>query len=260
MQKYSTSFSRSTRLFPPAIRRYIYAIYGLVRIADEIVDGYKGSNALIILNELEQDVYRALESAYSANPVVHAFAITAKKFDIDKPLIEPFFVSMRMDLAPQHYTKNLYETYIHGSAEVVGLMCLKVFVDNDDTLYSALQEGACHLGAAYQKINFLRDLAADTKELGRFYFPGYTLQTFDEAAKHAVINDIKQDLAAASQAIPKLPLTARRATKLSSVYYAALLTKLEHTPITTIKSTRVRIPALHKTWLYVSLIPGLTHE
>lgn len=260
MEQYSTSFSRSTRLFPMEVRRYIYAIYGLVRIADEIVDGYKGTDKGLVLNDLEQDVYHALDSGYSVNPVVHAFALTAKKFHISKTLIEPFFASMRMDLKPVPYTLKRYETYIYGSAEVVGLMCLKVFVDNDQHLYDELENDARRLGAAYQKINFLRDLAADKKELGRFYFPGYTFDSFDEAAKLAVIDDIKNDLSTARKTILKLPSSARRATKLSSKYYTALLSILEYTPIDTIKIKRMSVPTFHKTWLLLSTIPGLSHE
>lgn len=260
MQGYSTSFSRSSRLFPAPMRRSIYAIYGIVRIADEIVDGYKGGDALTLLDELERDIFRAVTNGYSPNPVVHAFALTAKKFDIDMSLIKPFFDSMRMDLETMHYTEKRYKTYIYGSAEVVGLMCLKVFVNNDNQLYNELRSQACHLGAAYQKINFLRDLAADSKELGRFYFPGYTFESFDERGKYAVISDIKNDLAVAARAIAKLPVGARKATRLSSSYYSALLSKLERTPIEVIKSKRIRVPTLHKTWLYVSLIPGLSRE
>lgn len=260
MQRYSTSFSRSTRLFPVTIRRYIYAVYGLVRIADEIVDGYDGNDKDLVLDSLEQDVYRALDSGYSTNPVVHAFALTAKKFHIDKTLIEPFFSSMRMDLELIHYTPKLYETYIYGSAEVVGLMCLKVFVSNNQDLYRELESDARKLGAAYQKINFLRDLAADNQELGRFYFPGYTFDSFDEAAKSAVIDDIKKDLSSAHKAVLKLPASARQATKLSSKYYTALLSILEYTPIDTIKLKRMNVPAFHKTWLLLSTIAGPNHE
>jgi len=147
---YSTSFSLSIRLFSPALRPHIYAIYGLVRVADEIVDTYMGNNALELLNELEHDTYRALKSGFSANPIVHAFAHTARQYDIQKNLVAPFFTSMRMDLTPQTYTKNNYETYIDGSAEVVGLMCLKVFGGN----FEKREPGARRLGAAYQKLIF----------------------------------------------------------------------------------------------------------
>lgn len=252
MKRYSTSFSRSTALFPATIRRHIYAVYGLVRVADEIVDSYHENEAGTLLDELEQDVLRAVQLGYSANPIVHAFAQTSRTYGITKELIEPFFTSMRMDLSPQVYTQKLYETYIYGSAEVVGLMCLRVFCEGDDVLYKTLESGAKHLGAAYQKINFLRDLAADSKELGRFYFPEHTITTFDEAAKQEVVRDCREDIAQAQAAIGNLPKSAQRATQLSSRYYGALLDELEKTPIDVIKKKRVRIDNLRKTWLTIT--------
>jgi phytoene/squalene synthetase len=223
-----------------------------VRIADEIVDSYHEKDAGTLLDELERDVYRALQLRYSANPIVHAFAQTAYEFGIEKSLVEPFFTSMRMDLTPQTYTKELYEIYIYGSAEVVGLMCLKVFCAGNDTLYKKLQSGARSLGAAYQKVNFLRDLASDSSELGRLYFPGYTLATFDEAAKRAVIADCRSDLQKATAVMNYLPKSAKRATELSSRYYTALLDELEKTPVDVIKQKRVRINNFRKTLLTVT--------
>lgn len=252
MRRYSTSFSRSSALFPAHTRRHIYAIYGLVRVADEIVDSYHEKNAGTLLDELERDVSRAITFGYSANPIVHAFAQTSRTYGITKELVEPFFASMRMDLTPQTYTKKLYETYIYGSAEVVGLMCLRVFTEGDDAKYEALEKGARHLGAAYQKVNFLRDLASDSKELGRFYFPGYTLDTFDESAKQDVVADCRNDLKHAAAVIDDLPKNARRATRLSSRYYSALLHELEKTPIEVIKEKRVRIDNFRKTLLRVT--------
>lgn len=223
-----------------------------MRVADEIVDSYHAVEAGTLLDELERDVYRAVRLGYSANPIVHAFAQTSRTYGITKDLIEPFFTSMCMDLAPQVYTKKLYATYIYGSAEVVGLMCLRVFTEGNDVHYKALENGARHLGAAYQKVNFLRDLASDSKELGRFYFPGYTLDTFDEAAKKEVVRDCRNDLRKAAAVIGDLPKSARRATQLSSRYYGALLDELEKTPIELIKKKRVRIDNFRKTWLTIA--------
>jgi phytoene synthase len=255
MHGYSTSFSRSTRLFPLTIRRHIYNIYALVRVADEIVDTYKGTDAKIMLDELVHDVYRVITGVYSTNPVVHAFGITARTYDINDELIAPFFASMRMDLIDQTYTEKKYKIYIYGSAEVVGLMCLKVYCP-DTSDYEAVKAGAMRLGSAYQKINFLRDLAADTSELHRMYFPGYTLETFDETAKRTVVADIHKDLSDAQLSIEKLPGSVRRATQLSVRYYKALLQKLEATPVSIIKNKRIRINDGHKLWLSLQNIVG----
>ncbi|USN96238.1 MAG: phytoene/squalene synthase family protein [Candidatus Nomurabacteria bacterium] len=249
--RYSTSFGMSSRLFPQAMQKHIYAIYGLVRIADEIVDTYKGADAATLLDDLEATTYASIQSGYSTNPVVHAFARTAALYNIDKSLIGPFFASMRMDLHPQTYVPENYQKYIHGSAEVVGLMCLKVFLDGDKERYDALRDGAAALGSAYQKVNFLRDMAADYKELGRLYFPGVSYEEFDDTAKQAIVDDIKQDFAKALPALQQLPVTSRRATMMSYVYYAELLKKLENTPADVIKTTRIRLPSRRKLTLMV---------
>ena len=249
--RYSTSFGMSSRLFPKAMQKHIYAIYGLVRIADEIVDTYKGADAAQLLDDLETITYASINSGYSTNPVVHAFARTAAMYGIDKPLIAPFFASMRMDLHPQTYTPSYYQKYIHGSAEVVGLMCLKVFLGGDQERYAMLRDGAAALGSAYQKVNFLRDMAADYKELGRLYFPGVTYDAFDEMAKRAIVDDIKQDFTKALPALRQLPVSSRRATMMSYVYYSELLSKLEATPAEVIKTTRIRLPSRRKLTLMV---------
>ena len=253
---YSTSFGISSRMFSQEIRHHIYAVYGLVRIADEIVDTYKGVDARQILDNLELETYEAMKRQYSANPIVHAYALTAKKYDIDKKLIEPFFESMRMDLTPRLYTSNDYLRYIHGSAEVIGLMCLKVFCTGDNTKYEELRVGASALGSAYQKVNFLRDLAADYKQLGRLYFPDVTYENFDEEAKQAIVRDIKDDFKVAYTSLQALPLSSRRATMMSYVYYFELLKKLEQTPVDVIKSRRVRLPSGRKTVLLLKALLG----
>lgn len=244
--RYSTSFGISSKFFSSDIRLHIYAIYGLVRIADEIVDTYKGPDAGDLLNELESATYDAIKSGYSVNLVVHAFARTARMYGIGEILIKPFFDSMRMDLTPQLYTDNDYKRYIHGSAEVVGLMCLHVFLGNDKKRYDALRDGATALGSAYQKVNFLRDMAADYKELGRLYFPRMTFESFDETAKRQIIADIKNDFDKAIASLRKLPPSSRKATMMSYVYYNELLKRLERTPAETIKTTRIRVPSRRK--------------
>lgn len=255
--KYSTSFSSSTSLFQKDTARHIYAIYGLVRIADEIVDTYKGDGAESLLDDLERDVTAALKRHYSTNPIVHAYVTTALEFDIDPALLEAFFASMRLDLSPQTYTKKLYQTYIYGSAEVVGLMCLTVFVGGDKTLYKKLSGGARALGAAYQKVNFLRDLASDHADLDRLYFPGHTYDSFDEAAKQTIIADIEKDITLARTVIPQLPADAKRAVSLSLAYYHTLLRKLQRTRIEQIKSRRVRVSNTYKWLLCVGVRMGV---
>lgn len=249
--RYSTSFGISSRFFSKDVQPHIYAIYGLVRIADEIVDTYKGSDAPQLLDDLEQTTYDAIKSGYSTNPIVHAFALTARAYGIDHTLIAPFFYSMRMDLEPQNYSPANYKKYIHGSAEVVGLMCLRVFCNGNNTTYDQLAPGAAALGSAYQKVNFLRDLAADYQELGRLYFPDLTFDTFDDSAKQQIVDDIKSDFTLALPALRRLPSSCRKATLISYVYYNDLLQKLEQTPAATIKTTRIRVPSRRKLGLMI---------
>jgi len=247
--EYSTSFGLSIRLFETSLRPHIYAIYGLVRVADEVVDTYDGKDRLQVLDDLEKQTMAAIVTSYSTNPIVHAFALTARQYDIDASLIEPFFESMRMDITPKVFDQQLYDTYIYGSAEVVGLMCLKVFTDNA-SLYSQLEKGAGKLGAAYQKINFLRDIAADAEGLGRWYFPISSFATFDEKAKKIIVRDIEKDLAAAAKAIVKLPASSQKAVSLSYDYYSELLKKIKATPADQLRKKRIRVNSLQKTILF----------
>ncbi len=248
--RYSTSFGLSSTLFDTDIRGDIYAIYGLVRIADEIVDTYRGEDAGEQLNDLENDTYRAITAGYSANPVVHAFALTARRYHIDQAVITAFFASMRMDLGEYTNTKRNYEKYVYGSAEAVGLMCLSVFINGDHARYEALAAGARALGAAYQKINFLRDLAADKGELGRWYFPDCTFESFTDADKTAITSDIRSDIKQARSALAKLPRSSKRAVTLSLSYYDRLLEKLEHASVGELREQRLRIPDITKLFLY----------
>jgi len=253
--EYSTSFGLSIRLFETSLRPHIYAIYGLVRIADEIVDTYKGEDRLQLLDDLEAHLKSALVSGYSPNPIVHAFVTTARYYDITDTLIAPFFTSMRMDITPLKFDRKLYDTYIYGSAEVVGLMCLKVFTA-DANQYDKLQKGACHLGAAYQKVNFLRDIAADAEGLGRWYFPTGSFETFDEKTKATVIRDIEKDFAIASKTIAQLPASSRKAVELSYQYYSQLLKQIKLTPAASLKKKRIRVSDLQKTALFLQTSLG----
>lgn len=255
--RYSTSFSMSSRLFDHSIRQHIYAIYGLVRIADEIVDTYRGDDAKAQLDNLEQESYLAITSGYSANPIVHAFATTARQFDISQIQLAPFFASMRIDLHPQTYTDDSYAEYIHGSAEVVGLMCLKVFTAHQPDTYEQLRPGAQALGAAYQKVNFLRDMASDYHELGRLYFPGVHYESFTEQDKQTIIADIENDFSAAAVAIQQLPPSSKKAVTLSYFYYHELLDRLANESVETLKSKRIRIPILQKLRLLTAVKLGI---
>lgn len=248
---YSTSFGKSSKLFDKHIRNHIYAIYGLSRIADEIVDTYKGKDAARLLKELEAQTFQAIKTGYSPNPLVHAFATTAKRYHIGRDLIRPFFKSMHMDLKPKEYNQRLYQIYIFGSAEVIGLMCLKVFCD-DKHLYKKLEPQAKALGSAYQKVNFLRDMKADYEERGRVYFPGIHFDKFNDRQKAIIIKDIKKDFAKAKPAIAELPKSARTAVAMSYAFYSELLRKLEKTPAEKIKADRVRVDSHKKAALFMT--------
>lgn len=251
--KYSTSFGISSLLFGKAIRRHIFAIYGLARIADEVVDTYRGADALSVLDALESDTMKALTSGYSTNPIIHSFAATAKEYDIKDDLIAPFFASMRIDAVPNSYSQDMYNEYIHGSAEVIGLMCLRVFCSNSQAEYEKLEQGAAALGAAYQKVNFLRDLAADYKELARVYFPGVTFESFDAKTKQKIIRDIESDLKKADKAMRQLPRSSRVAVQVSRAYYGALLGRLENASAEHIKNSRIRVSDSKKAALLVAV-------
>ena len=192
--RYSTSFSLGIRVFDKKFRGPIYAIYGFVRFADEIVDTFHGYDKKQLLDRFRQDTWTAIDEKISLNPVLHAFQQTVHQYNIERPLIEAFLDSMEMDLYKQDYEKNLYEKYIYGSAEVVGLMCLRVFVEGDSEKYDHLKASAQSLGAAFQKVNFLRDMKSDFKERGRVYFPGVDFTAFTDNDKKTIEEDIKLDL------------------------------------------------------------------
>ena len=263
---YSTSFSLATRLLPPATRAMIEDIYALVRVADEIVDGPAHEAGLAhaecrsTLDALEAETYAALGSGFSANVVVHAFAVTARRSGIDESLVRPFFASMRRDLDPvESLSAAEYSTYVHGSAEVVGLMCLCAFLHGSPvspTTRGRLEEGARRLGAAFQKINFLRDLGDDEDRLGRSYFPGMTPDGFDDEHKAVIVKEIDADLAAARAVIPLLPPGPRRATALAAGLFTELNDRLRNTPTTRLRARRVSVPTAVKLRIVATALAG----
>ena len=246
-QRYSTSFSLGTRLLSNSIRVHIYNIYGFVRFADEIVDSFHEFNKVDLLNRFEEDLMHAISNKISLNPILNSFQFTVNEKKIDIELIKSFLKSMRMDLTKNNYkTKKEYNEYIYGSADVVGLMCLKVFVDGNNSKYEKLKPYAMSLGSAFQKVNFLRDLNADFKNLDRTYFPNLNLSNFDEESKVNIINEIEKDFNHALKGIFMLPESSRLGVYTAYKYYRKLLIKLKKTPSVKIQSARIRVPNYQK--------------
>lgn len=244
---YSTSFSLATRMLSNSIRQDIYNIYGFVRFADEIVDSFHDYNKEELFNKFEEDLELALEHKISLNPILNSFQHTYHSYNIDKALVNAFMKSMRMDLHKFNYTTvEDYKDYIYGSADVVGLMCLKVFVKGDEKKYEDLKDMAMSLGSAFQKVNFLRDLKADYDELNRSYFPDTDLSNLNEHSKQEIIQDIENDFASGLKGIKKLPIEAKFGVFMAYRYYRQLLKKLKRVPALEIKSTRVRVPNYKK--------------
>jgi 15-cis-phytoene synthase len=249
IRRYSTSFGMASRLLGAGVRQHVENIYALVRVADEIVDGGAGEAGLgreaagRLLDELEAQTDRAVAEGYSTDLVVHAFARSARFGGFGAELTAPFFASMRADLHETAHDAESFERYVYGSAEVVGLMCLAVFVADDGSASSPeLEAGARALGAAFQKVNFLRDLHADVEVLGRSYFPGVDVGSFGEDDKVRLLDDIDADLATAASAIPHLPSNARRAVALAHGLFAELSRRLRATPADRLLVSRVRVP------------------
>jgi phytoene/squalene synthetase len=248
---YSTSFSSAVRMLAPSIRQDIYNVYGFVRFADEIVDSFHDYNKEELFHLFETDLHLALKNKISLNPVLNAFQHTVAKYEIPLELIEAFMKSMRLDLTKEEYkTKEEYNEYIFGSADVVGLMCLKVFVKGDLVKYEELKNAAMRLGSAFQKVNFLRDLKADFEGLNRTYFPDTDLNQLDEISKQKIIQEIEADFKAGYEGILHLPLEAKFGVYTAFVYYKKLLSKLNKTPSTEIKNTRIRVPDYQKFGLF----------
>ncbi len=241
-RSYSTSFSSAVGLLPADLRKAIYSIYGFVRLADEIVDTFHAFDKPALLDKFEKDYDEAVASGISLNPVLHAFQLTVKKYRIGDELIRAFLKSMKTDLVKQEYlTEGELKEYIYGSADVVGLMCLRVFTRGDDRHYRELVAPAMRLGSAFQKVNFLRDLKSDTRQLGRSYFPQYNAATFDEQVKQVLVDDIETDFKAALEGIRKLPGDVRPAVMVAYSYYRALTGKISRTPASLLVSQRIRV-------------------
>ncbi len=246
-ESYSTSFSLATRMLAPTIREHIYNIYGFVRFADEIVDSFHGYDKETLLNDFERDLNDALERKISLNPILNAFQCTFHEYGIPRDLVDAFMKSMRMDLDKSVYrTEQEFREYIYGSADVVGLMCLKVFVHGDQERYEDLKDSAMALGSAFQKVNFLRDLKADYETLNRSYFPNTNLLEMDEATKERIVNDIEADFQQGYEGILRLPVEAKFGVYTAYRYYAKLLKKLRKTPSTEIKNARIRVANYQK--------------
>ncbi len=247
---YSTPFSMATKMLSDSIRQDIYNIYGFVRFADEIVDTFHDYDKEKLFTNFEIYLEEAIKDKISLNPILNSFQETYHKYGIDKHLVDAFMNSMRLDLHKKDYlTHEEYKNYIYGSADVVGLMCLKVFVKGDNEKYENLKDSAMSLGSAFQKVNFLRDLKADFEDLSRTYFPNTDLSQLDEASKKAIINDIESDFENGLKGIKRLPLEARYGVFMAYRYYNKLLQKLKKTPALEIKSTRIRVPNYKKTEL-----------
>ena len=246
-KSYSTSFSLATKMLSNSIRQDIYNIYGFVRFADEIVDTFHDYDKQMLFDNFTKDLELALEQKISLNPILNSFQETYHKYSIDKKLVDSFMKSMRTDLHKNTYlTDEEYKEYIYGSADVVGLMCLKVFVKGDQEKYESLKDSAMSLGSAFQKVNFLRDLKADFEDLSRSYFPNTDLNQLDEVSKQAIIEDIENDFAKGLHGIKRLPIEAKFGVFVAYRYYSQLLKKLKKTPALEIKSTRIRVPNYKK--------------
>lgn len=248
---YSTSFSLGIRCLDKSLRDPIYAIYGFVRFADEIVDTFHEFDKELLLNRFETETYQAIAEGISLNPILNSFQQTVNKYHIERELIDKFLASMRMDLKLKSYDNTGIDQYILGSAEVVGLMCLRVFCEGDKALYDSLKGYAMKLGSAFQKINFLRDLKADYVALGRNYFPDLDFNNFDDAAKKKIEANIAEEFEIGYQGIKLLPRKARFGVYIAYIYYQSLFKKIRNTPPRQVMTSRIRIRNRYKITLLV---------
>lgn len=245
-RNYSTSFTLGIRTLAKRYHLPIYAIYGFVRAADEIVDTFHDYDKAALLQQFKRDTYQAIADGISLNPVLHSFQAVVNQYHIEHELIEAFLRSMEMDLEDINYDRQAYEDYIYGSAEVVGLMCLRVFLQGDEGEYQRLKPAACSLGKAFQKVNFLRDMKSDYHDRGRVYFPGVDFEAFNEQAKAEIEVDILCDFQHAYTGIVQLPEGARKGVMLAYKYYLQLFAKIRKLPPSRILNERVRIPDSRK--------------
>ena len=244
---YSTSFSLATKMLSKSIRQDIYNIYGFVRFADEIVDTFHDYDKKELLNRFIDELNFSLKNKISTNPILNSFQHTVNKYEIDYRLIDSFLISMKMDLKKIKYnSEKEYKQYIYGSADVVGLMCLKVFVSGDEETFKKLKPSAMALGSAFQKVNFLRDLNADFHDLNRTYFPNLDFKDFDDQSKMLIMEDIENDFRKALKGIYELPNNSKFGVYAAYKYYRRLLVKLKRTSYMKIKNERVRVPNYQK--------------
>ena len=257
-QQYSTSFSLGIKLLDKSLHRSIYGIYGFVRFADEIVDSFHGYNKEELLSKFRKDTYEAIDNGISLNPILNEFQKVVNEYNIDHKWIDTFLKSMKMDLDDKYHDILSYKDYILGSAEVVGLMCLHVFVSGDKFKFNELKPYAMSLGSAFQKVNFLRDLKADYEALGRTYFPGVDMGSFTVEHKLQIEEDISTDFKMALIGIKKLPRKSRGGVYLAYVYYLQLFRKIKETPVEKIMESRIRVPNISKMGLMFQSI--MQHE
>ena len=248
-ERYSTSFNSAIRLLHRDLRMPVYNLYGFVRFADEIVDTFHGYDKATLLEEFKKETWLAIERKISINPILHSFQLVVNQYNIEHELIEAFFASMESDLNKQAYDVNGYKQYIYGSAEVVGLMCLYVFCEGDKTLYNSLKASAQALGAAFQKVNFLRDVKADYQQLKRTYFPGVDFNHFTPAMKEQIESDIANDFQNAYQGILRLPVKARFGVYVAYKYYLSLFKKIRRSQPQVLLQDRIRIPNYSKAFI-----------
>lgn len=248
-EKYSTSFCSAIKLLHPELRAPVFNIYGFVRFADEIVDTFHDHDKATLLAEFKAATYAAIERGISLNPILHSFQLTVNEYKISHDLIEAFFHSMEMDLTKSTYCSDQYKEYIYGSAEVVGLMCLYIFCEGNNALYVNLKPYAQSLGAAFQKVNFLRDVKADYQQLSRTYFPGVDFDNFSSFSKKKIEDDIDADFAHAYEGIIKLPVKARFGVYVAFKYYVSLFNKIKKTQPKSILQQRIRIPNYGKAFI-----------
>ncbi|OWY26180.1 phytoene/squalene synthase family protein [Sphingobacteriales bacterium UPWRP_1] len=253
-QNYSTSFTMGIKVFDKKFQMPVYAIYGFVRFADEIVDTFHGQDKEELLHEFKQETRKAIERRISLNPVLHAFQEVVHTYHIEWELIDAFLKSMEMDLYKTTYTGMLYNQYIYGSAEVVGLMCLRVFCEGDSALYDRLKEPARRLGAAFQKVNFLRDMKSDFEERGRVYFPDIDFADFNATSKQLIEQDIRDDFDAALAGIMQLPKGAQFGVYTAYKYYLNLFYKITQAPPQKVLQQRIRVPNHQKMVILVKSI------
>lgn len=248
-EKYSTSFNSAIKLLHPELRTPVFNIYGFVRFADEIVDTFHDYDKAALLAEFKKETSLSIARGISLNPILHSFQLTVNEYHIPAELIDAFFTSMEMDLGKAKYDQEGYAKYIYGSAEVVGLMCLYIFCQGDATIYEKLRPAAQSLGAAFQKVNFLRDVKADHEQLGRTYFPGVDFSNFTPAMKTQIEEDITTDFAAAYEGILQLPVKARFGVYVAYKYYLSLFRKIKKTKPAHILEQRIRIPNYGKAFI-----------